>query len=132
LTPPLLSKVSAASAQHNRTFAHPVEQQPNLPAGVKPYTAAVATLFDAATSRADLIDLSVVDDKTIVLRWRLEGALRIGGLKIKPYTGTTTYTLNPDGLIASHVETWDISTVDAFVSTFFPGLQFGAPPAPPV
>ena len=81
-----------------------------------------------------------------MLRWRLEGRLRAGGLAIKPYTGTTTYTIaggggaatDDDGSSSSsseikitrHEETWDISALDAFASVLFP--SFGAPPAPPV
>eukprot|EP00798_Chlamydomonas_sp_ICE-L_P026411 gene26411-17510_t len=98
--------------------------------GVAPYTKAVASLFDATKSRADLISISVVDLRTIKLRWRLEGALKIADLRIKPYTGTTLYTLDDKGLISKHEETWDISAADAFLSTVIPG--FGAPPAPPV
>lgn len=54
-----------------------------------------------------------------------------GNLPIKPYTGTTVYSVDESsGKIAAHTETWDISALDAFVSTLVPG--FGAPPAPPV
>lgn len=54
-----------------------------------------------------------------------------GQLPIKPYTGTTVYTVDESsGKITGHTETWDISALDAFVSTLVPG--FGAPPAPPV
>jgi hypothetical protein len=54
-----------------------------------------------------------------------------GQLRIKPYTGTTVYTVDESsGKITGHTETWDISALDAFVSTLFP--SFGAPPAPPV
>jgi len=56
-----------------------------------------------------------------------------GNLPIKPYTGTTVYTMDDSsGLIVRHDETWDISALDAFVSTLVPGLNFGAAPAPPV
>ncbi|EFJ46803.1 hypothetical protein VOLCADRAFT_92622 [Volvox carteri f. nagariensis] len=98
--------------------------------GVEPYVRALQALFDPSTSRADLISIRATAPSTVVLRWRLEGSLKLAGLKIKPYTGTTVYTLSDDGKVIRHEETWDISTVDAFVSTFFPG--FGAPPAPPV
>jgi hypothetical protein len=54
-----------------------------------------------------------------------------GNLPIKPYTGTTVYTLDErSGRVTQHTESWDISALDAFVSTLLPG--FGAPPAPPV
>lgn len=98
--------------------------------GVEPYAKAIATLFDPAASRADLISIRAEGPSSVVLRWRLEGALQLGGLKIKPYTGTTVYILGDDGKIVRHEETWDISTLDAFLSTLVP--SFGAPPAPPV
>jgi hypothetical protein len=61
------------------------------------------------------------------------GDAAAGNLPIKPYTGSTVYTVDEaSGLITRHTETWDISAVDAFVSTLFPGLKYGAPPAPPV
>ncbi|KAG2435909.1 hypothetical protein HXX76_007104 [Chlamydomonas incerta] len=97
--------------------------------GVEPYAKALQTLFDPATSRADLISLRPTGPDTLELRWRLEGSLKVGGLRIKPYTGTTLYTI-AGGKVVRHEETWDISTLDAFVSTFIP--SFGAPPAPPV
>ncbi|WIA33788.1 hypothetical protein OEZ86_006901 [Tetradesmus obliquus] len=101
--------------------------------GVKKYTTAVAALFDQTVSRADLISSNVAGPNSIALRWRLEGKLKIGDLPIKPYTGSTLYTVDEaSGLISRHEEEWDITAVDAFVSTLFPGLNYGAPPAPPV
>ncbi|KAG2433110.1 hypothetical protein HYH02_012813 [Chlamydomonas schloesseri] len=97
--------------------------------GVERYAQALQALFDPAASRADLISLRPTGPDTLELRWRLEGSLKVGGLRIKPYTGTTVYTIR-DGRVVRHEETWDISTLDAFVSTFIP--SFGAPPAPPV
>lgn len=99
-------------------------------AGVKKYSEAVANLFDAATSRADLISIEVQDRRTVRLRWRLEGTLKLGNLRIKPYTGTTVYSTNEQGRVVRHVETWDISPLDVFVSLVNP--NFGVPPAPPV
>ena len=129
---------------------------PNLQVkGWRAYTAAVANLFDPAESHADMISIRPVDDDTLEMRWRLEGVLKLPGRpRIKPYTGTTRYTmqqrhglqtaessllivpdtrrynLNRDHLVQSHVETWDISAFDAFASAIIPG--FGAPPAPPI
>lgn len=99
--------------------------------GWRPYSKAVASLFDSQQSRADLLSIETVNDHTIQLKWRLEGALNLPGKpRIKPYTGTTIYTTNAAGLIAMHQEEWDISALDAFVSIVWPG--FGAPPAPDV
>jgi len=73
----------------------------------------------------------VVDDHTIDIRWRFDAGTNLPGHpRLKPYTGNTTYIINSDGLVRKQTETWDISVIDAFVSTFFP--SFGAPPAPPV
>lgn len=99
--------------------------------GVKQYSNAVASLFEPAKSKADLISLGVENERTLKLRWRLEGALKVpGSPRIKPYTGTTLYRMNSAGLIQEHLEEWDISALDAFVSCLFP--SFGAAPAPPI
>lgn len=99
--------------------------------GVQPYTTAVSKLFKPAKSQADLISLKVAGPDTLVLKWRLAATLNVpGSPAIKPYTGTTKYVTNKAGLICQHLEQWDISAFDAFVSVLFP--NFGAPAAPPV
>ena len=155
--------------------------------GPEKYSRAVASLFDPDASRADLISAEVrclstltwcpwlcvcpllsfaqhalsqvLDPHTLRFRWRFDATLRSPvRLKFKPYTGTTIYRTNADGLIAEHLETWcvasycipnavrprpswttlhhlfgcvrDISAADAFISALIP--SFGAPPAPPV
>lgn len=57
--------------------------------GVDRYAAAVAALFDPASSRADLLGVEAdAGARTVTLRWRLEGRLKLlGGRAIKPYTG---------------------------------------------
>ncbi|KAK9916782.1 hypothetical protein WJX75_006973 [Coccomyxa subellipsoidea] len=98
--------------------------------GPETYSRAVAALFDHDTSRADLISMEVTDSHTITSRWRFDAAINFPGKpRIKPYTGSTRYIIK-DGLVQQHIETWDISTLDAFVSIFIP--SFGAAPAPPV
>ena len=37
--------------------------------------------------------------------------------------------IDNDGLVEKHVEYWDITVLDAFISTLFPFLKFGAMPA---
>lgn len=100
--------------------------------GWKFYTDAVKTLFDADQSKADLISLEVLDGGDLQLKWRLEGVIKPwpGHPSIKPYTGVTRYVQNSDGLISKHLETWDTSIIDVFLSVFWKG--FGVPPAPPV
>ena len=38
----------------------------------------------------------------------------------QPYTGITRYVQNADGLIAKHLETWDTSIADVFISALGP------------
>ena len=99
--------------------------------GVRPYTTAVSKLFDPAKSKAELVSLKVSGPNMLTLKWRLAATLNVpGSPAIKPYTGTTKYVTNNSGLICQHLEEWDISALDAFVSVLFP--NFGAPPAPPL
>lgn len=108
---------------------------PDMPVlGVKKYVSSTSQLFDHKASRADLISISSSeDDRTITVHWRLEGILNLPWHPVlKPWTGQTTYYLDDSGLIERHIELWDISVLDAFVSTLFPFLNFGAPPATPV
>lgn len=71
-----------------------------------------------------------VGNDTIELKWRFEATLNVPtSPKIKPYTGTTIYHIK-DGKVDQHIETWDISALDAFISVFIP--SFGAPAARPL
>ncbi len=38
----------------------------------------------------------------------------------QPYTGVTRYVQNADGLISKHLETWDTSIADVFISALGP------------
>lgn len=104
--------------------------------GTRKFVDAASGLFDARTSRVDLIDIYEETDVAnghgmVVAHWRLEGALMLPWRpRIKPYVGRTTYKFDADGLVKEHLESWDISVVDAFVSVVWDG--FGAPPAPSV
>ena len=76
-------------------------------------------------------ELQVKDPHTISTRWRFAASLNVPGKpKLKPYTGSTTYKVNSDGLVYEHAEDWDISALDAFISILLP--NFGAAAAPPV
>lgn len=112
--------------------------------GTAKYSAVVASLFDASTSRADLISIGPgPQPRTVELRWRLEGRLALpGNPPVKAYTGSTLYVLSEGGAAAAggggaplqvkeQIESWDISAFDAFASSFLPGWK-GAPPAPPI
>jgi len=120
---------------------------PDMPVrGTRKYLLSAAGLFDARRSRADLrgpLRVLAADEAeeakgqrraAVVAYWRLEGVLNLPWHpQVKPWTGSTTYFLDADGLVAEHREAWDVSVVDAFLSTLLPGLgcQWGAPPAPP-
>lgn len=108
---------------------------PDMPVlGVKKYVSSTSQLFDHKASRADLISITSSEEyRTVTVHWRLEGILNLPWHPVlKPWTGHTTYYLDDSGLIVRHIELWDISVLDAFVSTLFPFLNFGAPPAIPV
>lgn len=98
--------------------------------GLAKFCNAAAGLFDTRLSRVDLIDIYAVDQRTVIAEWRLQGALMLPWRPyIKPYVGETTYTFNGDGLVCSHVDKWQISVFDAFLSVLFKNL--GTAPAPP-
>ena len=41
--------------------------------------------------------------------------------RIAPWSGHITYTLDADGLVASQVDMWNITRIDALRQTFTPG-----------
>jgi hypothetical protein len=102
---------------------------PDMPVrDVQRYSDALRGLFDPSSSRIELIELRQHGDRSFVADWRLEGALQLPWHPaIKPFTGSTLYELDEEGLICSHTETWSISALDAFVSVLFP--SWGAAPA---
>lgn len=102
---------------------------PDMPVrDVQRYSDALRGLFDPSSSRIELIELRQDGERRFVADWRLEGALQLPWRPaIKPFTGSTLYELNEDGLVISHTETWDISALDAFVSVIYP--SWGAPAA---
>jgi hypothetical protein len=109
---------------------------PDMPVkGLKKYLSSASQLFEYRSSRADLLRPLVIDRdrNTITAYWRLEGVLNLPWHPhIKPWTGSTTYIIDPEyNLIEGHIETWDISVMDAFISTLFPQLNYGSKPAPP-
>jgi len=108
---------------------------PDMPVrGLKKYLAAASQLFEYKSSRAELLSLQTdVENRVLTARWRLSGKLNLPWHPhVKPWTGTTRYIIGQDGLIERHEEEWDIPVLDAFLSTLFPALGIGAPPAPPV
>jgi hypothetical protein len=105
---------------------------PDMPVrGLRKYQSAASQLFDRKVSRADILGSFIdEDEQSITVRWRLEGVLNLPWHPtMKPWTGSTTYYLDEDHLICRHIEKWDISAIDAFVSLLFPSFRIGAPPA---
>ncbi|CAB1099953.1 unnamed protein product [Ectocarpus sp. CCAP 1310/34] len=88
---------------------------------VERYTAAVKLLFDPDNAQVDLLSLVIKDDTHIFAEWRLQGYLKFPWHPyVKPYTGTTLYTLDSNGLISLHEETWSISALEAARATITP------------
>lgn len=110
---------------------------PDMPVrGLRKYLVSASQLFDTQRSRADLIRPIEydIDKGVITATWRIQGVLNLPWHPIvKPWTGRTEYHIDAEtGLIILHQEHWDISVPDAFISTLFPSLHFGAPAAPPL
>ena len=108
---------------------------PDMPVrGLRKYLSSASQLFDRKKSKAEIYDVSVNEERNeITVSWRIEGILNLPWHPyVKPWTGTTTYLLDSNNLVYSHIESWDISVVDAFLSVVFPDLGYGAPPAPPL
>lgn len=105
---------------------------PDVPVrGLAKYCDATKGLFFRPASKVELLEIGVVDARCVKAWWRLEGKLNLPWKpKIKAYTGSTTYFFDEEGLVERHEETWAISASDAFTSTLFPNLGFGAPEAP--
>jgi hypothetical protein len=82
--------------------------------GLKRYILAVSNLFEPSTSRAGLLSIAIKSDTEIEIEWVLEGTLKLPWKPyIPPIRGTTTYSLNQEGLVATHDETWSVSAVAA-------------------
>jgi hypothetical protein len=108
---------------------------PDMPVcGLRKYLLSASQLFDSKLSRADVIAPVKYCDvqKTVQVKWRIEGILKLPWKPhLKPWTGSTTYFLDDDRLVYKHIENWDITVIDAFLSTLLPLLNYGALPAPP-
>ena len=55
----------------------------------------------------DLHDVSQVALDTILAKWTVRGILRVPWKAQVFFNGSSTYKLNQNGLIYSHVDTWD-------------------------
>lgn len=55
----------------------------------------------------DLHDVKQVDDNVIEAYWTVKGTLRLPWKPKVHFNGTSNYTINEDGFIYKHVDTWD-------------------------
>ena len=103
---------------------------PDMPVkGLRKYLSAVSHLFERESSFAQLLDLRAEEGGgrlgrgAVVVRWRLGGTLMLPWRPaVWPWTKTTTYHLDEEGLVYLHEEEWDVTVLEAFVCTVFPKL----------
>ena len=55
----------------------------------------------------DLHDVSQTAQDTLLANWTVRGVLRVPWKARIFFNGYSTYTLNKDGLIYNHIDTWD-------------------------
>jgi len=105
--------------------------------GIEAYARGVRTIFDQATSRAEILAtvVNATVPNTITCTWRLSGKANIGpGLTLKPYIVYTDFTVDPaSGLIVFQEDRFDLPQWDILLSALFPFVigKITAPPAPP-
>mmetsp|Transcript_23429 Transcript_23429/g.32845 ORF Transcript_23429/g.32845 Transcript_23429/m.32845 type:complete len:317 (-) Transcript_23429:99-1049(-) len=105
---------------------------PDMPVrGVRKFVNAISQLFDSRKSTAELLSLewekmedgTTSNNSKLVAIWKLDGVLMLPWRpKIPSYTGRITYHFDDNGLVYFHQEEWDISVLEAFVSTVSPHL----------
>lgn len=97
---------------------------PDMPVkGLRKFLNAAKQLFDQRSSSAELLSLAIEGD-VVKANWKFNGILRLPWRPTLPeVTGTTTYHMDPTGLIYLHEETWNMSAVQAFFKTMLPALS---------
>ena len=87
--------------------------------GLRKFLNAASHLFDAKRSHCELTSMEVHNDEGIIVaQWKFQGVLRLPWRPRMPtVVGETTYRFDDDGLIESHIETWDLSAQQAFLQT---------------
>mmetsp|Transcript_166 Transcript_166/g.222 ORF Transcript_166/g.222 Transcript_166/m.222 type:complete len:371 (+) Transcript_166:3-1115(+) len=101
---------------------------PDMPVrGLRKYLSAAAHLFDPRQSDATLLSMEFHENGgekgygMVEVNWRLGGVIQLPWHPtVEPWTGTTFYHLDEEGLIYLHEEGWDISVWRAFICTLFP------------
>ena len=118
----ITGKLNSAIYRDDCFFEGP---DPDMPVkGLRKYLDAASKLFDNRSSHAEFLGMEFNEnDRHIDIRWRLSGILMLPWHpSVKPWTGKTRYIIDEEGLIKSHIETWDISVIEAFICTLFPDL----------
>mmetsp|Transcript_17882 Transcript_17882/g.24780 ORF Transcript_17882/g.24780 Transcript_17882/m.24780 type:complete len:319 (+) Transcript_17882:168-1124(+) len=113
---------------------------PDMPVrGVRKFVNAISQLFDSRKSTAELLSLEWTESSSssssredgdmnkssniLVASWKLNGVLMLPWRpQIPSYTGRITYHFDDNGLVFFHQEEWDISVLEAFVSTISPSI----------
>ena len=97
---------------------------PDMPVrGIRKYMNAASQLFEYKSTTSELLSLRI-HEGTVVARWRFIGTMRLPWKpKLPAFTGTTVYFTDSSGLIHKHIETWDISVLQAFIQVFFPRMS---------
>ena len=96
---------------------------PDMPVkGLRKYLAASSQLFHQGKSTCELQCIKYDEvNRVITAQWKLQGVLNLPWQPIlKPYSGTTRYYVDDEGMIVKHIEEWDISMLNAFVCTLLP------------
>ena len=103
------------------------EDPNNAVDGLAKYVEALGFLFDPAQSELTLLDIHVgADGNTIEADYVASGVLKLPWHPlIRPWQGHIVYTLGKDGLVASQVDVWNITRIDAIRQTFTPGTRAG-------
>ena len=101
---------------------------PDMPVrGLRKYLSAAAQLFDQKQSCAELLSIcskeggGEMGHGIVEVTWRLSGIINLPWHPtVEPWTGSTRYHLDNEGLIYMHEEQWDISVWRAFICTLYP------------
>lgn len=93
----------------------------NVTNGLQKYIDVVKVLFDPAHSQQKLLGIRINGPNSITADWLLGGYLQLPwNPRVVPFTGSTEYTLDGDGLVAIHEESWSISPITALLETLTP------------
>mmetsp|Transcript_103749 Transcript_103749/g.206234 ORF Transcript_103749/g.206234 Transcript_103749/m.206234 type:complete len:264 (+) Transcript_103749:108-899(+) len=86
--------------------------------GIDNYGRGVASLFDQAKTRAEVLDVTLVNDQEIRVRWRLAAAvglpptlpIKLATAELEPYVVTSKLRLDGAGLIEAQEDEFDRPT----------------------